>query len=275
MEARPTTLRDWFFRGYALLIYIFLFAPIVVVIITSFNPSGRATIPTEFTLDWYSNLVDDSALMRALWTSLLIAFVSAMLSAVLGLSAAYGLSRYRLPGRSAAQGIFYLPMLVPAVVSGVSMLMWFRNIGIELGWISILLTHVVVTLPFTLTIILTSFAGFDTRLEEAAMDLGATPWRTFLYITLPLVMPGVLGGALMAFTLSFDEFVVTLFVSGGGVQTLPIVVYNRIRYMLSPEINAIATLVMGFSIGLILIAQVSVAMRKRRERARLKAVTQA
>lgn len=268
MGARLTW-SDWLFRVYSLLIYVFLFAPILVVVITSFNPTGRATIPKEFTTEWYANLLDDSALIRALWTSLLIALGAAVASSVLGLSAAYGLSRYRLPGRSAAQGMFYLPMLVPAVVSGVSMLMWFRQINIELGWASIFITHVVVTLPFTLTIILTSFAGFDTRLEEAAMDLGATPWRTFRYITLPIVMPGVLGGALMAFTLSFDEFVLTLFVSGGGVQTLPIVVYNRIRYMLTPEINAIATIVMGFSMGLIVIAQASLAIRKRRERARL------
>lgn len=265
------TASDWLFRGYALLIYVFLFAPILVVVMTSFNPTGRATIPTDFTLEWYASLLDDSQLMTALWTSLLVAAVSAVLSALLGLSAAFGLSRYMLPGRGAAQGMFYLPMLVPAVVAGVSLLMWYRNIGIELGWVSIILTHVVITLPFTLTIILTSFAGFDMRLEEAAMDLGATPLSTFRRITLPIVMPGVLGGALMAFTLSFDEFVVTLFVSGGGVQTLPIVVYNRIRYMLSPEINAIATLVMGFSIGLLAIGQAVIFVRKRKERSRMSA----
>lgn len=266
--APKLSLSDWVFRGFALLVYVFLFAPILVVVMTSFNPTGRATIPTEFTLEWYSSLLDDSQLMTALWTSLLVALIAGTASALLGLSAAYGLSRFRHASRGAAQGVFYLPMLVPAVVSGVSMLMWFRNINIELGWVSIIITHIVVTLPFTMTIILTSFAGFDIRLEEAAMDLGATPWRTFRSITLPLVMPGVLGGALMAFTLSFDEFVVTLFTSGGGVQTLPIVVYNRIRYMLSPEINAIATIVMGFSMSLLVMGQVAIAIRKRRDRAR-------
>lgn len=257
---------DWILRIWAVMVYVFLFAPIIVVAMTSFNPTGRATIPTAFTLKWYSDLLEDADLVRALWVSLRVAFAAAIISAVLGLSAAYGLSRYRIRGRNVAQGIFYLPMLVPAVVSGVSLLMWYRQIGMNLGWITILITHVIMTLPFTLTIILTSFAGFDTRLEEAAMDLGATPWRTFRTITLPIVMPGVLGGAMMAFTLSFDEFVVTLFVSGGGVQTLPIVVYNRIRYMLSPEINAIATIVMGFSIALLVGAQVVAAMRRRRER---------
>lgn len=266
--AAKLTARDWFYRGFSLLVYLFLFAPILVVVMTSFNPTGRATIPTEFTLEWYSELLDDSQLMSALGTSLVVALVASVLSALLGLSGAYGLSRFRLPGKGAAQGYFYLPMLVPHVVTGVSMLMWFRNINIELGWVSVIITHVVVTLPFTMTIILTSFAGFDMRLEEAAMDLGATPWRTFRTITLPIVMPGVLGGALMAFTLSFDEFVVTLFTTGGGVETLPIVVYNRIRYMLSPEINAIASIVMGFSIGLLAIGQAAMLIRRRKERSR-------
>ncbi len=249
---------------YSALVYVFLFAPILVVAMSSFNPSGRATIPNALTTQWYSDLMDDNQLLRALWTSLQIGVATALISSLLGLLAAYGLSRYRFPGRGALQGLFYLPMLVPAVVSGVSLLTWYNRIGIDLGWFTILIAHVIFALPFTLTIILTSFAGFDTRLEEAAQDLGATPLRTFRYITLPLVMPGVIGGALIAFTLSFDEFVLTFFVAGGGVQTLPIVIYNRIRYLLSPEINAIATIVMVFSIGLLLFGQIAAAVRARK-----------
>jgi len=251
---------------YTALVYLFLFAPILVVALTSFNPTGRATIPNALTTQWYSDLMEDDQLLDALCTSLQVAILTALISSVLGLMAAYGLSRYRFPGRSALQGLYYLPMLVPAVVSGVSLLTWYNEIGIDLGYISILIAHVIFALPFTLTIILTSFAGFDTRLEEAAQDLGATPFRTFRYITLPLVMPGVIGGALIAFTLSFDEFVLTFFVAGGGVQTLPLVIYNRIRYLLSPEINAIATIVMAFSIGVLLIGQLVVAIRARRAR---------
>ena len=257
----------WLLKAYATLVYIFLFAPILVVMLTSFNPTGRATIPNALTTKWYSDLLEDEQLIEALWTSLRIALATSLIASLLGLSAAYGLSRYRIPGKGAAQGIFYLPMLIPAVVTGVSLLIWFNRIGIDLGWFSILIAHVIFALPFTLTIILTSFAGFDTRLEEAAQDLGATPWRTFRQVTLPLVMPGVLGGALMAFTLSFDEFVLTFFVAGGGVQTLPLVIYNRIRYLLSPEINAIATIVIAFSVGLLLLAQVGVALRARRAEA--------
>jgi spermidine/putrescine transport system permease protein len=251
-------------KVFAALVYIFLFAPIFVVALTSFNPDGRATIPDSLSTVWYSELSDDDQLIDALWTSVQVGIGTAIIASILGLLAAYGLSRYRFPGRGALQGLFYLPMLVPAVVSGVSLLTWFNEIGIDLGWFSILIAHVIFALPFTLTIILTSFAGFDTRLEEAAQDLGATPWRTFRYITLPLVMPGVIGGALIAFTLSFDEFVLTFFVAGGGVQTLPLVIYNRIRYLLSPEINAIATIVMALSIGLLLFGLVASAIRSRR-----------
>jgi spermidine/putrescine transport system permease protein len=251
-------------RIYTGLVYLFLFAPILVVALTSFNPSGRATIPDSLTTAWYSELGEDTQLMDALWVSIRVGIGTAIIASILGLLAAYGLSRFRFPGRGALQGLFYLPMLVPAVVSGVSLLTWYHKIGIDLGWFTILIAHVIFALPFTLTIILTSFAGFDTRLEEAAQDLGATPFRTFRYITLPLVMPGVIGGALIAFTLSFDEFVLTFFVAGGGVQTLPLVIYNRIRYLLSPEINAIATIVMAFSIGLLLFGQVAAAIRARR-----------
>ena len=251
-------------KVFVALVYIFLFAPILVVALTSFNPEGRATIPDSLTTQWYSDLAEDDQLIDALWTSIQVGLATAVIASLLGLLAAYGLSKYRFPGRGALQGLFYLPMLVPAVVSGVSLLTWYNEIGIDLGWFTILIAHVIFALPFTLTIILTSFAGFDTRLEEAAQDLGATPFRTFRYITLPLVMPGVIGGALIAFTLSFDEFVLTFFVAGGGVQTLPLVIYNRIRYLLSPEINAIATVVMGFSIGLLLIGQVAVAIRSRK-----------
>lgn len=251
-------------RIYAVLVYIFLFAPIVVVAITSFNPTGRATIPHGLTSQWYSDLWQDDQLMSGLWVSVRLALATALLCSVLGLMAAYGITRYRFPGRAALQGMFYLPMLVPAIVAGVSMLTWFHRVDIKLGWISILIAHVIFALPFTLTIIMTSFAGFDTRLEEAAQDLGATPLHTFRRVTLPLVMPGIAGGALIAFTLSFDEFVLTYYVSGDGVQTLPLVIYNRIRYLLSPEINAIATIVMVISIGLLGIGQIAVILRERK-----------
>ena len=258
------SLGDRALRLYAGLVYLFLFAPIIVVIISSFNPSGRSNVPTGFTMRWYADLMKDGEILHALRTSLIIAVLVALISSLLGLLGAYGLSRVRFPGRGLVQALFYLPMLVPGVVAGIALVIWFHKIGLPTGYATILIAHVLVTLPFTLTLIMTSFYGFDRRLEVAAHDLGANDWDTFWKVTFPLVLPGVIGGALIAFTLSFDEFVLTFFVAGGGVKTLPLVIYSRIRYLLSPVINAIATVVIVFSIALLLLSQVAQYVRERK-----------
>jgi spermidine/putrescine transport system permease protein len=261
------SLGDRLLRIYAGLVYLFLFAPIIVVVISSFNPSGRWNVPHGFTMRWYADLMKDDEILHALRTSLTIAVLVAIISSLLGLLAAYGLSRTRFPGRGLVQALFYLPMLVPGVVCGIALIIWFNKLGIATGFLTILIAHVLVTLPFTLTLIMTSFYGFDRRLEEAAHDLGANDWNTFWKVTFPLVLPGVIGGALIAFTLSFDEFVLTFFVAGGGVKTLPLVIYSRIRYLLSPVINAIATVVIVFSIALLLLSQVAQVIRARKAEA--------
>jgi len=248
--------------AYVALIYLFLFLPILVVAIASVDPAGRTAFPpTGVTTEWYRELIADDDLLGALQTSLIIAALAALLASVFGLLAAYGLSRYAFRGKRATRAAFYLPMLVPGIVTGISLVIWFNRIGLRTGFLTILIAHVVHALPFTLTLILTSFAGFDRRLEEASRDLGANEWRTFRRVTLPLVLPGIVGGALIAFTLSFDEFVLTFFVAGGGVQTLPLVIYSRIRYLLSPEINAVATLVVVVSMLLVFAGQALAARR--------------
>lgn len=242
--------------AYVALIYLFLFLPILVVAVTSFDPAGRTAFPpTGFTAEWYRELAADEDLLGAVRTSLVIATLAALFASAVGLLAAYGLSHYLFRGKRAIQAAFYLPMLVPGVVTGISLVIWFNRIGLQTGFLTILIAHVINALPFTLTLILTSFAGFDRRLEEASQDLGANEWRTFRRVTLPLVRPGILGGALIAFTLSFDEFVLTFFVAGAGVQTLPLVIYSRIRYLLSPEVNAVATLVVIVSMVLVFAGQ--------------------
>lgn len=261
------SLGDRLLRLYATLVYLFLFAPIIVVVISSFNPSGRWDVPHGFTMRWYADLMKDGEILHALRTSLVIAVLVAIISSLLGLLGAYGLSRTRFPGRGLVQALFYLPMLVPGVVVGIALVIWFNKLGIATGFLTILIAHVLVTLPFTLTLIMTSFYGFDRRLEEAAHDLGANDWDTFWKVTFPLVLPGVIGGALIAFTLSFDEFVLTFFVAGGGVKTLPLVIYSRIRYLLSPVINAIATVVIVFSIALLLLSQLAQYLRARKAEA--------
>ena len=249
--------------AYITLIYLFLFLPIVAVIITSFNASGRTSFPpTGLTTRWYQDLFADEALLTALRTSTIMATLVAIIACAIGLLAAYGLSRFSFRGKRPTQALFYLPILVPGVVTGISLVIWFNRIGLQTGFLTILIAHVIQALPFTLTMILTSFYGFDRRLEEASQDLGANEWRTFRRVTFPLVLPGIVGGALIAFTISFDEFVLTFFVAGAGVQTLPLVIYSRIRYLLSPEINAVATLVVVISMVLVFSGQALSALRR-------------
>lgn len=250
--------------GYTVLVYAFLFLPIAVVIVTSFNTDGRATFPPAgFTLDWYRELWQDEDMLNAFRTSLVVATMASVGATLIGLLAAWSFSRYRFRGSRGMRSLFYLPMLIPGVVSGISLLIWFNRIGLQTGFWTIVIAHVIHALPYALTLILTSFAGFDRRLEEASRDLGANEWSTFRRVTLPLVMPGVIGGALIAFTLSFDEFVLTFFVAGGGVQTLPLVIFARIRFMLSPVINAAAAVVILVSVVLLLASQLASHRRER------------
>ncbi len=246
------------------LVYGYLFAPIVVVVIASFNTSGLTAFPpTGFTLAWYQELMRDGDLLRALRTSLIIAVVTAALTVTLATLTALGLSRLPAWWRRLLQTAFYLPIVVPGIVLGIALVFWFKRIGIPLGFFSVLVAHTVHAFPYSLAIILTSFSGLDRRLEEASQDLGATPWRTFWRITFPLILPGLIAGSLLAFTLSFDEFVLTFFVTGGGVITLPLEIYSRIRFLISPVINAIAALVLLISMGFALIVQVLVLWRGR------------
>jgi len=251
--------------AYAASVYAFLFLPILLVVVTSFNPDGRATFPPSgVTGRWYRDLADDRQMLDAFRTSLTVGAMVAVIATVLGLLAAWGLSRYAFRFKRAVRALFYLPMLVPGVVGGISLVIWFNRIGMATGFWTIVIAHVVHALPYTLTLILTSFYGFDRRLEEASRDLGAGEWATFRRVTLPLVLPGVIGGALLAFTLSFDEFVLTFFVAGGGVQTLPLVIFSRFRFELSPVINAAAAVVIGVSVALLLAGQLAGWARARR-----------
>jgi len=246
-----------------LLVYAYLFAPIFVVIIASFNPTGLTSFPpTGFTLDWYRELLRDGDLLRALRTSVLIAVTTALLTAVVATAAALGLQRVAPRWRRFLQAYFYLPIVVPGIVAGIALVFWFKRIGVPLGYPSILLAHIVHAFPYALALVLAALSSFDPRLEEASLDLGATPWRTFRRVTLPLIAPGVLGGMLLAFTLSFDEFVLTFFVTGGGITTLPLEIYNRIRFLISPVVNAVAAFVLLVSMAIVLVTQLVVIRRR-------------
>jgi len=260
-SGRVTRTALFFFTG---LVYAYLFAPIIIVVIASLNASGLTSFPpTGFTLAWYRELLHDGDILRALRVSVTIAVAAALLTITFATSAALGLSRLPAHWRKILQATFYLPVVVPGIVTGIALVFWFKRVGIPLGYPSVLIAHVVHAFPYAVAIILSSFSSLDPRLLEASQDLGATPWRTFWRVTFHLIRPGILGGALLAFTLSFDEFVVTFFVAGGGVITLPLEIYSRVRFLISPVVNAIAAVVLVLSMLLAVLVQVVLRIRSR------------
>lgn len=250
--------------------FFFLYAPILVLVAFSFNDSRLAASWQGFTLHWYVEMFNSRAIMTAFQNSIVVAIISTAISTVLGTMTALALERYRFRFRRTYDGILYLPVIIPDIVMAVSLLAFF---SLSLGWINsafglegsnalrsglgtVIIAHVAFNISFVAIVVRTSLRNMNPALEEAAQDLGANEWITFRRITLPLIMPGILGGALLAFTLSLDDFVITFFTTGPGGTTLPIEVFGRIRRAISPEINAISTVMLMMSMLLIIISQI-------------------
>jgi spermidine/putrescine transport system permease protein len=231
--------------------YAFLYAPLVIVIAYSFNDSRLNAEWVGFTFDWYVKLFQNEKMLRAAWNSLLIGLVASAVSTVLGTMAGYAMYRFRtrlLPVMVLA------PIAIPEILMGVSLLIFFVLLNITLGMVSIILSHIAFCIGFVAIVVQSRLAGMDESLTEAARDLGATPWQAFRLVTLPLIMPGVVAGALMAFTLSIDDFVITFFTAGVGSSTLPLQIYTMVKIAVTPEVNAVSTLLMLLTLTLILIA---------------------
>lgn len=227
---------------YALGFYLYLFAPIFILVLFSFNASKYGVEWTGFSLRWYEDLFADRFVGQATRNTLVVALISTSLATLIGTAAALGLHRYRFPGHRAAETAMYLPVVIPEVVMGISLLVLFSQLRVDRGLATIIIGHVAFSVPFVVLTVRARLVGFDRRLEEAAMDLGAPAWTTFRRITLPLILPGVLAGALLAFTLSLDDFIITLFTSGPGSSTLPLFVHSMIKSAVTPKINALSTL---------------------------------
>ena len=227
----------------AVLTYVLLHLPLLVVLVVfSFNRSRFSVEWAGFTLDWYPRLAARPDILRALRVSLVVGALSTLLATVIGTLAALALARHR-PGRAgAAEALLYLPIVTPEIVVGVSLLVLFSWLGIALGITTIVIAHMAFSISFVTVVVLARLQGIDRALEEAAMSLGADELSTFRRVTLPQLMPGVLAGALLAFTLSFDDFVITFFVSGVGSTTLPLAVYSMVRKSVEPTINALSAL---------------------------------
>lgn len=229
--------------------YAFLYLPLALVMIYSFNESRLVTVWGGFSTKWWSALFANEAMLQAAWLSLRIAFTSATAAAVIGLAAGYALARApRFPGRSLFGGLVIAPMVMPEVVMGISMLLLFVGAerlfgGPERGFLTIAIAHTTFSIAFVAIVVQARLADFDRSLEEAAMDLGATPWVTFLTVTLPLIAPAVASGWLLAFTLSLDDLILTQFVAGAQSQTLPMRVYSSVRLGVDPQINVLAAIV--------------------------------
>jgi putrescine transport system permease protein len=234
--------------------FAFLYVPIALVVLYSFNASRLVTVWGGFSTQWYVSLLSNDQLLSAASISLRVALASAALSTVLGTMAAFALQRFgafRL--RTLFAGLLYAPLVMPEVIIGLALLLLFVGLGIDRGFWTIVAGHTTLGLCFVAVVVQARLDGFDRSLEEAAQDLGASPARTFRSVTLPLIAPAMAAGFLLAFTISLDDFVIASFTSGPGSTTLPMRIYSQVRLGLTPEINAISTLLIGF-VGLSLLA---------------------
>lgn len=235
------------------LIFVFLYAPIVVVILFSFSASPNVGRWGGFTLEWYERMIQNEQLMNSLRNSVIVALISTGVSTVLGTAAAISLDRYRRwLGKGTFDAIVYLPIIIPDVTMAVMLLLWFTSIGMDLGLTTITLSHIAFNISFVAVVVRARLANLDPAMEEAAADLYANRWQAFRRVTLPLIMPGVMGGALLALTLSLDDVVITSLVQGPGSTTLPVYVFGLIKRSVTPEVNAVSTLMMVVSIGLVM-----------------------
>lgn len=236
MKRVKTVLAIW--TGVVLL---FFYAPIAILVGFSFNESRLNVLWEGFTLRWYAALADDTVLLSSGWNSLLVALTTTLASVLLGTAGAWLLYRYRFPAVRLLQTLVYLPMIVPEVILGVSLLILFVVCGMELGYATIVVSHVTFCFPFVMVAVQARLAGLDPSLEEAALDLGATPAQAFRLVLIPFLAPAIVSGALMAFTLSLDELIVTYFTASAGTRTLPLEIFGRIKKGLDPTLNAVST----------------------------------
>ncbi|CAN5840637.1 ABC transporter permease [soil metagenome] len=257
----PVPMIDRLLAANGWLVYAFFYAPIAVLAVFSFNDNSRVGIWTEPSTRWYREMLANGDMMRALRNTLIVAVIATTVSVVLGTAAAISMEKYRYRSQRAFDGLLYLPIIIPDVTMAVMMLLFFTQafglvnaispLNLNLGLGSISLAHIAFNISFVAVVVRSRLAGMDPALEEAAADLGASRWQAFRRVTLPLIMPGVAGGALLALTLSLDDVVVTSFVAGPGATTLPVYVFGLVRREVSPLINAVSTAMLVASIVLV------------------------
>ena len=238
--------------------FAFLYIPIVLLVIFSFNESKLVTVWGGFSTKWYVSLFHNQGLMAAAWVTIRVGLISATMATVLGTFAALALTRYtRFRGRVLFSGMAFAPLVMPEVITGLSLLLLFVAVGLDRGFLTLTLAHITFSMCFVAVVVQSRLITFDLSLEEAAMDLGAPPVKTFLQITLPIVLPAIISGWMLAFTLSLDDLVIASFTTGPGSATLPIRIYSEVRLGVKPEINAICTLVIAAVAAVIVVASLA------------------
>ena len=237
-------------------VYLFLFLPILVIVVNSFNATTSKPYLTwkGFTFDWYVRLFDNGALLSSFGNTIIIAVVSTLLATMIGTLGAFGMYKYKFKGKGVIDGLLYIPVVIPEIVLGLSLLSLFTNVNIPRGMLTLILAHVTFSVPFVIFNVRARLSGYDNSIEEASMDLGANRVVTFFEITLPVLAPGIAGGALLAFTLSIDDVIISYFVNG-QTKTYPLKVMESIKSGVAPDVNALSTLILLGTIVLVVLTQ--------------------
>jgi len=249
----------WFNVTSLTLGFAFLYLPMVILVIYSFNASKLVTVWAGFSTRWYGELLQNEAFLNAAWVTIKVAVISSTFATVLGTMAAYVLVRGgRFMGRTLFSGMIYAPLVMPEVITGLSLLLLFIGIGLDRGVLTIVLAHTTFSMCYVSVVVSSRLVSFDRSLEEAALDLGASPWEAFRLVTLPIIAPAVISGWLLAFTLSLDDLVIASFTAGPSATTLPIKIFSAVRLGVSPEINALSTIMIAIvTVGVITASLVS------------------
>jgi len=242
---------------YLVLIYIFLYAPIIVLMVFSFNSSKSRNVWTGFTLNWYSNLFNNRQITNSLVNTLVLALVSSVVATIIGTLAALGISSMKKKARTLAINLTYIPIISPEIVTGVSLMLLFVMAGVGLGMTTLILAHITFNIPYVILNVLPKFRQMDTHLYEAAQDLGCNGVQAFFKVVVPEIMPGIISGFLMALTYSIDDFVISYFTTGPQSQTLPITIYSMTRKRISPEINALSTIIFLIVLTVLIVMNVA------------------
>jgi putrescine transport system permease protein len=238
--------------------FAFLYIPIIILVIYSFNASRLVTVWGGWSTQWYGSLLNNQQLLDAAWVTLRVALLSATVATVLGTMAAIALVRHgRFRGRTLFSGLVYAPLVMPEVITGLSMLLLFVAAGVSRGFWTVTLAHITFCMCYVAIVVQSRLLSFDRSLEEAAQDLGATPAKTFFVITLPIISPAVISGWMLAFTLSLDDLVIASFTTGPGATTLPMRIYSSVRLGVTPEINAVCTILIGIVTVVVIIASIA------------------